>query len=121
MEELIFKRGIPISSHQKIRRICVQKGVVLAVPAIQCSVRHVSPEISNQLTENTSTMSYNKSLRRQIYAVVTDCYTIKCDGMRYQSNMENLSIAIRYVRGDSSLKISQRRGATQSSSCQLHL
>lgn len=56
MEELIFKRGIPISSHQKIRRICVQKGVVLAVPAIQCSVRHVSPEISNQLTENTSTM-----------------------------------------------------------------
>lgn len=49
----MFKRGVPISSHQKVSRKVYHSP---AVPAIQRSVRHVSPEISDQLIENTSTM-----------------------------------------------------------------
>lgn len=54
----MFKRGAPISSHQKVRsRVCLQKGVSLSCSScnpVQCQTR-VS-EISNQLTENTSAM-----------------------------------------------------------------
>lgn len=69
----------------------------LIIPTIPENAKYTSPEIQNEIVETMADMVL-KQIVADIKASDAGCFTIKCDGTRDKNNVENMSLAVRYVK-----------------------
>jgi hypothetical protein len=67
------------------------------LPSIPENAKYTSPEIQNEIIETMSDMVL-KQIVADVKASDAGCFTIKCDGTRDKNNIEEMSLAVRYVR-----------------------
>lgn len=67
------------------------------LPTIPENAKYTSPEIQNEIIETMADMVLQQIVG-DIKASDAGCFTIKCDGTRDKNNVENMSLAVRYVK-----------------------
>jgi len=67
------------------------------LPSIPENAKYTSPDIQNDIIAIMADMVL-KQIVADIKASDAGCFTIKCDGTRDKNNVENMSLAVRYVK-----------------------
>ena len=90
------------------------------LPSIPENAKYTSPEIQNEIIETMSDMVL-KQIVADVKASDAGCFTIKCDGTRDKNNIEEMSLAVRYVRNaDAKERLLEMTQLLKLDACHVH-